>query len=459
MEPNPEQQSSPLRQSTPPNPLATSSPFQSPTVEQSGEQDISNVSADSYSWSDLLVEPESRQKTGMRWLLGAGLLVIIGLGTWGITTTLRQRSPEPVAVSTLTLEPSSIERTIVESGTVVLGGQQTFIAPSDVTVQEVRVQERQRVSAGTVLLVLRDRSLQQELQTQLVNNQQAENWLARRREQVQEQQRKLDDALARLEESQALLERGFISEDEFRRDQDAVDQARSDLRDAEVELENQQLAVRNNQLITENLRAQLADTEITTPINAVILRIHVNPGDGIQQGGQLLTIGDPTQEAVRLQLSTLNARDVQVNMPVRVSVIGPDPQEFTGRIAYIAPQASADGTNDNSGETTSTVRARAILDRPTDELIPGSTVSVEIVLDQRQSVLTVPLTAIQNDGDAPYVWVRTADGTAARREIRLGLQNLQAAEILSGLEPGDEIVTSMPPDTNLAPATPLETQP
>jgi HlyD family secretion protein len=455
MEPQPEQRSqAPLSTNPPEDP--GSQPFTGNGAEHPS-QALSATNSGPDTWSDLLAEPKPRQRRGLRWIIGTGLFIILGVGTWGITSTLGKQSLEPITVSTIILEPEPLEKTIVESGTVRLGGQQTFTAPRDVTVEDVRVQERQRVSAGTVLLILRDRNLQRELQTQLVTNQQGENLLARKQEIVQERQRQLEDALAQLEESQALLERGFISEDEYRGDEDEVDTARSALRDAEVELENQQLTVRNNELITANLRAQLSDTEIVAPFDAVVLNINVNPGNGVQQEGELLTIGDPNQEIVRLQLSTLNAMDVRVNMPVRVSVIGPEAEEFTGRVVAIDPQAIA-SSEDSSGESV-TVTALATLDRPSDGvLIPGSTVSVEIILEQRRSVLTVPLTAVQNDAETPYVWVRTEEGTAAKREVRLGLQNLQSVEILSGLESGDEVVTSIPPDQSLAPGTPLESQ-
>ena len=56
---------------------------------------------------------------------------------------------------------------------------------------------------------------------------------------------------------------------------------------------------------------------------------------GCRRVGQLLTIGDPFKETVRLRLSTLNAAKVELNMPVEVSLIGPESQvclrgEFLG---------------------------------------------------------------------------------------------------------------------------------
>jgi HlyD family secretion protein len=390
--------------------------------------------------------------------VGAGVLLILTVGGWFGYSTLVKQPPEPIAVPTIPVEKGDIEITITESGAIELGGQQTFKAPSDITVQEVRVQERQRVKAGTVLLVLRDRQLQQALNDRLVENQKAQNTLTRKREIVQEQQEKLKTAQERFADAESLYERGFISEDEYLSDKEQVDIALSGLKDAQVELMNAELDARNAQLTIQNLRTQLADNQIVTPIDAVVLKVEVKPGDGVQQEGRLLTIGDPIKETVRLQLTTLNAAKVKVNMPVRVSMIGPNPQVFTGRISRVSPQALSEdggGFPREDAAQSAKVEAEAILNRPSGVLIPGSAVSVEIILDQRRNVMIVPLTAIQNDGESQFVWVKDREGRAQKREVTVGLQNIQSAEIISGLQVGDAIVTALPSEVELTPGAVL----
>jgi multidrug efflux pump subunit AcrA (membrane-fusion protein) len=71
--------------------------------------------------------------------------------------------------------------------------------------------------------------------------------------------------------------------------------------------------------------------------------------------------------------------------------------------------------------------------------------------------LAVPVTAIQREGSQPYVWVKDADNTARKREVTLGLETLEAVEIVAGLQIDDEIVVSLPPDAELAEGQPLGT--
>lgn len=413
---------------------------------------ISSLSAPADPPPDL-DEPTHRQSAGLRWILGSGLIAVVGIGGWlGYQTVLRQ-PPAPVEVMTAPVIRRDLEVSITETGEVELGGQQTFKAPSDVTVQAVLVEERQRVTQGQVLLELRDRAVEQTLDDQLVQNQISELTLLRHQEVLQERRLRLADAESRLQDSTELLDRGFISEDDFRRDRQAVEEAQSQLRDAEIELAKSELQIQRDQVKTDNLRQQLEDNQILSPINALVLKVEVKPGDGVEREGRLLSIGDPTQETIRLQLTTLNASTVNVGMPVEVRVIGPNPEVFPGRITRVSPQAISSGQNAEQ----STVEAEARLNQPSNVLIPGSAVSVNILQQQRQDVLVVPVTALQRDAEQPYVWVQDDENTAQRQEVEVGLETLQLVEVTAGLEVGDDIVVSVPPETPLTPGQPLIT--
>lgn len=398
---------------------------------------------------------DSRQRAGVRWIIGPGLVLLLGLGGWFAYQRSFRAPVEPVRVATTPAKRQDVEVIVTGSGVVELGGQQTFKAPTDVTVEAVAVKERQRVAEGEILLVLRDRTLQQQLNQARVEVQKARNEYNRGRERVQERQSRRARAQERLRESQALLDQGFIAEDEFRVDQNTLEDAESNLRDAEVTLANTELELRNHELQLQTLQAQLADTQIAAPFDAVILNVHVNPGDGVQREGNLLTIGDPTQETVRLQLLTLDAQRVRPNMPVRVSVIGPNARPFTGRVVMVSPQADTSSNENSSRNDPTTVEARVVLDAPSQTLIPGSSVSVEIILERSRNAIALPITAVQMDEASPYVWVRDEDGTAQRRSVVLGLQSVEQVEIRSGLAPGDEVIPVLPPDVTLTPGTPL----
>ena len=92
-----------------------------------------------------------------------------------------------------------------------------------------------------MLLQLRDRGLQQQLVNQQIQAEKTDNSLARRQEVIREQEEKLRKARERLADSKDLFDRGFISEDAYRQDEQSVEDALSGIKDAQVELTNVQL--------------------------------------------------------------------------------------------------------------------------------------------------------------------------------------------------------------------------
>lgn len=402
----------------------------------------------------LWTEPRRQTSPGLKWIVASGLIAVVGIGGWFGYRAFVQSPPETVTVTMTPVSRDDLEEMITESGVVELGGQQTFKAPGDVTVQSVLVEERARVTRGQVLLELRDRELQQRLADRTVEARINELDLRRQQEVLAERQSRVADAESRLADSADLLEQGYISEDAFRNDKRELEDAQAALRDAEVKLAQAQLRVEQDQLTLASLQLELADNQLVAPMDAIVLKVDVKPGDGVEREGRLLSIGDPTQESIRLEMNTLNAAKVGIGMPVRVSVIGPNPEVFDGRIVQVSPQAVTEANNSEQ----STVEAEATLNQPSGSLIPGSAVSVDIILAQRQNALVVPVTAIQREGESPYVWVRDGDNLARQREVTIGLETLEAVEITAGLQEGDEIVVALPPEVRLTPGQPLSTE-
>jgi multidrug efflux pump subunit AcrA (membrane-fusion protein) len=78
---------------------------------------------------------------------------------------------------------------------------------------------------------------------------------------------------------------------------------------------------------------------------------------------------------------------------------------------------------------------------PTYELVPGMYAAVKIPLRSVQGVLTVPVQAVQATGNGQGVVLFVGGGNKLeRRDVKVGLQTAEDAEILSGLQEGDTVV-------------------
>jgi HlyD family secretion protein len=370
---------------------------------------------------------------------------------------------------------------------------QTNLANQELEIkkQELKLaRSRQKVEEAQEKLTAIQKDIREPVNQQLLIRKQ-EIILARSRQKVEEAQAKLAAAQQKLQELKVLNEKGVIPGNELQDQQEQVRTAEANLRDAQSavstdtielqrlqleekqpsELEDKVMAAQSElrearsavntdsrelqrlQVEQQNIQKQLQNNIVTAPISGMVLDINVKDGDGVKPGDVLLALGNPGQELIDLQLSTLDAAKVKVNQQARIKVIGPNPKPFYGRVKSIYPQAIASENEEGSRRQSSTqakVPATVQLDRPSRTLIPGSQVSVDIILEQRQNVVTLDLTAIMRSSSDSFVWIQDDRGRAQKRIIAPGLEGATTAEIKSGLRPGDRVILP-PPETPLQP--------
>ncbi|ARV62794.1 efflux transporter periplasmic adaptor subunit [Nostocales cyanobacterium HT-58-2] len=285
------------------------------------------------------------------------------------------------------------------------------------------------------------------------------NELQQQQAKLREDQANLRDAELAVSTQMSELQR-LVLEQSSSKSQNSVLTALSELRQAQSEVKTSSEELQRLQVERQSIQKQLQNNIINAPITGKILDIKVKDGDGIKFGDVLLTLGDPTQEKVRLQLATLDAAKVRVNQLARVKVLGPNSQTFLGRVQSVYPQAIATSEGSAPSQSASQspqarVPITVQLDKPTHTLIPGSQVSVELIVQQHQNVVALKLEAIQRSEGQPYVWVRDNQGKAQKQDVTLGIEGATTVEVKSGLKPGEQVILP-PPETELEPGMPVQ---
>ena len=138
---------------------------------------------------------------------------------------------------------------------------------------------------------------------------------------------------------------------------------------------------------------------------------------------------------VKAPMDEVDAPKIIPGQPVRISLDALPGRTLPGKVRRIAPYVSA------VEKQARTVDIEVDFDQPGEagKLLVGYSADVEIVLAGSLQVLRVPASAIQEGSKVLLL----KDGVLEERQIKTGLANWEFAEVIEGLQAGDQVVTSL----------------
>jgi RND family efflux transporter MFP subunit len=179
-------------------------------------------------------------------------------------------------------------------------------------------------------------------------------------------------------------------------------------------------------------------SKITAPFAGVVTQRYANFGTLMQAGTnstQALPLVKLSQEDLfRLVIPVPESyvRYIKTDDPVTVRVPALN-RDFPGKIARF----SVDVT-----DSTRTMHTEVDVPNPKGLLIPGVYAEVTLALDRKGDALVIPLQAVNQGTDNASVLVVDAGNKIQDRQVTLGIQTENNAEVLSGLREGDQVVVS-----------------
>jgi membrane fusion protein (multidrug efflux system) len=304
-----------------------------------------------------------------------------------------RRGSGPVLVTTEIVAPSPLAETVSSSGT--LHAVESVELQAEVTgrITAIEFVEGAHVRKGDLLVKLNDA----ELQARRVATGH-ELALAERREQ------RIGDLLAK----------GFVVPDDHDEAANTVQ-----VRRAEIALTD----------------AQIAKTEIRAPFDGVAGLRYVSEGALVGAATRIATLQRVDTLKVDFAIPEKYAERVRVGSPIAFTVAGRT-QKFGGEVYAYDPRIDED---------TRTLLIRAVCPNPGGALLPGAFANVELTLKEIPNALMVPAEALIPDYETSYVFV-VKGGKAERRLVATGIRTDSRVQVLSGLEPGEVVVTSGLPE-------------
>jgi membrane fusion protein (multidrug efflux system) len=335
------------------------------------------------------------------------MAVVAGVGVLGVFKVLQVQAmiaqassfqPPPEAVTTIEARPEQWPSTLGAIGTVEAVRGVIVSADLPGVVEAILFESGRNVREGEVLVRLDTRQEQAQLA-------------------AAEAQRDL--AKINLERTRELVEQGILAKAEL--DQKTAEHRQADARVGEI-------------------KATIARKQIRAPFTGALGIRQVNLGQYLQGGAPVVPLQslDPIHVNFSVPQQQVGAMKVGGEVQVTAESLG---ERLNGRITAV------DSVVD---QATRNVEVQATLDNTGGRLRPGMFVEAQVRTGATGSILVLPASAISYApyGDSVFVVsdMKGRDGTTYKgvrqQFVKVGAARGDQVAVVSGLEPGDEVVTS-----------------
>ncbi len=404
------------------------------------------------------VKPKRSREKKRRNLISLLLVSLLILAVFGWFLFKSSRSLVSIRGYTLTqVKEGQFITTTEASGTVILPTQVEIVSPQDGYTSLLFVEEGDQVTPEDILAELDVPDLVDSLNQLKVSLEQAEieleslenSWFYQI-EQLRRDLARLDlDIIDAREDVDSYKELALLKSSRQSDYEDAEntltslleeqEDLQADLEEAlvskDIDLRKQKAAIRQLQVDLEIAEKDMEETRITSPIAGEVLSINDDlyiQGSLIEQADSLFVVADRSDVFIDFDVyeQYVGLLEPEDEMTVTVGTTTMKAQIIKiGKIATLDTDGLA---------AMVTVRARPMGEQT---LTPGASAAASIDLSIRENVLLLPRGAWLTTGGQEYVYVKEGD-TAVKKKITLGEIQGTDVEILKGLDPGDQVITS-----------------
>ncbi|RMH13870.1 MAG: efflux RND transporter periplasmic adaptor subunit, partial [Planctomycetota bacterium] len=174
--------------------------------------------------------------------------------------------------------------------------------------------------------------------------------------------------------------------------------------------------------------------KVLSPHTGVVIAKHANEGMNVTPGMQVFRIADLSRVWVHVTVYESQIPYVSVGQKAVMTLPYIPGQEFAGRVVYIYPYVDT---------ATREVQVRLEFENQGGLLKPGMFATVELQSELRKSAVLAPRSAVISTGERNVAFVSLGQGKFEPRTVELGVETGDGlVEVLSGLTPGELVVTS-----------------
>jgi len=420
-------------------------------------------------------------------------VVLVAAAVAGVNIYYRRDTG--VTVTAETIRTRDLEAVVSASGKIQPKRLVNITAETAGRVVNLAVNEGDRIKTGQFLLQIDPKSLRSRVDNSEASLQVAAASLEQMRQSVETARVQLEQARQTLTRQQGLWKRQLTTRAELEKAENDVKAAESQLQEREKSAKAQDSRIMQERASLDNAKYDLSKVRIESPIDGIVTRRNIQEGETAMIGTMnnagtvLLTLADMSIIQAEVEVDETNIPNVQLGQPAKITIDAIPDKTFKGHVTEIgnSPIQAAAGAANSSQATN--FKVVVVLDEKIPEVRPGFTCTADITTATRKAVAAVPIPSVAvrelvydannqivhetkdakkrrrsgagNGGSVvdpvasaeelkPGQTRKETEGVFVLRNkaksvefvpIKMGIAGDKYFEVVSGLQPGDQVVT------------------
>jgi len=410
-------------------------------------------------------------------------LVVVIIGAAVVAANLYYRKDKGLIVTTDIIKTRDLEAVVSASGKIQPKRLVNISAETSGRVVDLAVNEGDRIKQGQFLLQIDPKSLRSRVEGNSASLQSAEASLEQLRQTVVTSRVQMEQAQQNLTRQRNLWAQQLTTREALEKAENDLKAAQSALSEREKQVGAQSSRIGQERATLDSARYDLTKVRMESPIDGIVTRRNIQQGETAvigtmnNAGTVLLQLADMSIIQAEVEVDETNIPHVQLGQLAKITIDAIPDKSFKGHVTEIG-NSPIQATGAAAGTQATNFKVVVVLDEVVPEVRPGFTSTADITTATRKEVVAVPIPAVAvrelvYDANGQVIKEprndkrrRTVEPVAAAAELKPGqtrkevegvfvLRNGRAEfvpikmgvagdkyfEVLSGLKPGDQVIT------------------
>ena len=380
------------------------------------------------------------------------ILLILGVGGYFVYDKFFKVKEEGVEFITKKAKKGSFSKKVDATGEIFATELIDVGAQVSGQIKKLYVKLGDQVKKGDMIA-----SIDSSTQQNSIDNKEAQ--LAIYKAQLESAKVALNIAKTQFDRENALFAKNATSKQEFESAKNTYSANSAKIKELEAQIKQT-----NIELSTAKIN--LGYTKITAPRDGVVVSVQVEEGQTVnanQTTPTIVNIADLSHVKMKMQIAEGDITKIKVGTPVEYSILSEPTKKFKTTVSSIDPglttlsdgsygsSSSSKSSYSSSSSSSSAVYyyAQSIVDNKDGILRIGMTTQNELLIANVEDAIIVPSIGIKKDENGTFVYV-LKDGKPVKTEVKTGIKDNLDTQIISGINEGDEIITSQGSSSEIA---------